>query len=496
MSTIAIVGAGFSGTLLTLHLLRRCPASTRIHLIERNRRFGPGAAYSTGNANHLLNVPAGRMSAFRDRPQDFQEWLAASMPELSSTQAAATFVPRGLYGDYIRRLLVEEMRKPANAGRLKLSRGDVLAVDDHDPALTLHLDRDRVIEADLAVLAIGNFPPEPPPGADAAFLDSDRYRADPWGADAFSALDPADPVLLIGTGLTMVDAAITLFDQGHRGPIHALSRRGLLPRRHGVGAGTSAPRHRAFPTKLTALARYLREESAVAVAAGGHWQAVIDELRPFTQDVWHALSPEDRKRFMRHLRPWWEVHRHRMAPGVAERFEQARASGQLHIHAGRIQRFVLDEAGVTVAYRQRKSGTPGELTVARVINCSGPGCDYDRITDPLVRHLLDRGLVRPDTLRLGLDVTGNCALKHEDGSISRRLFAVGPATKGAFWEMTAVPDIRRQCEFLGDFLAGQLASSPVRVSVEPASGSSAKTGSLALRSQSRISILRAEASVP
>ncbi|HVJ52947.1 MAG TPA: FAD/NAD(P)-binding protein [Aliidongia sp.] len=488
MSTIAIVGAGFSGTLLTLHLLRRCPASTRIHLIERNRRFGPGAAYSTGNASHLLNVPAGRMSAFRDRPQDFQEWLAASTPGLPSAQAAGTFVPRGLYGDYIRRLLLDEMRKPANAGRLKLSRGAVLSVEE-GPTLKLHLDRDRHIEADTAVLAIGNFPPEPPPGADPAFLDSPRYQADPWAPDSLSGIDPDAPVLLIGTGLTMVDTAITLFDEGHRGPIHALSRRGLLPRRHGTGPSNAAVCQDAFPTRLSALTRYLRRESRNSVEAGGHWQAVIDSLRPFTQDVWHALSAEDRKRFLRHLRPWWEVHRHRMAPGVAERVDLALSRGQLHVHAGRIQQFCASETGVTVSYRKRKSGEAAELTVARVINCSGPGCDYDRITDPLVRSLLDCGLARPDELRLGLDVTGNCAIKHADGSISRRLFAIGPATKGEFWEMTAVPDIRRQCEFLGDFLAAQHAAAPPRAPIEV---TPVAPGSSTLQAHSRISVRREE----
>ncbi len=482
MSTVAIIGAGFSGTLLTLHLLRRCPRTTRIHLIERNSRFGPGAAYSTGNASHLLNVPAGRMSAFRDRPQDFQEWLAASNPD-----TPPSFVPRGLYGDYIRRLLLDEIRKPANAGRLKLSRGAVLAIEE-GPRLGLRLDRERRIEADLAVLAIGNFPPEPPPGADPAFLDSRFYRADPWADDSFTDLDPTEPVLLIGTGLTMVDAAITLFDQGHRGPIHALSRRGLLPRRHG-GGPVAAPCHDAFPTQLGALTRFLRRESRRAVAEGGQWQSVIDELRPFTQDVWHALSHEDRQRFLRHLRPWWEVHRHRMAPAVAERIDLALVRRQLHIHAGRIGGFELAEAGVAVRYRRRGSGEPVELQVARVINCSGPGCDYERITDPLVRSLLDGGLARPDPLRLGLDVTGTCALKSASGAISRRLFAVGPATKGAFWEMTAVPDIRRQCEFLGDFLAGQLVSAPAVPSVRAVP---AEPGSQAIRAQNRISVERTE----
>ncbi|MEI9987898.1 MAG: FAD/NAD(P)-binding protein [Aliidongia sp.] len=457
MATIAIVGAGFSGTLLTLHLLRRCCATTRIHLIERNRQFGPGAAYSSGNPSHLLNVPAGKMSAFRDQPTDFVDWLSAQDADSLGIGPVGpgTFVPRQLFGAYMRNMLLDEMRRPCNAGRLKLSRGDVLGVDRSGTGQQLILDRGRTIEADIAVLATGNFPPEPPPGAHEDFLNGPFYRADPWGVATFTGLDPDAPVLLVGTGLTTVDAVITLIDQGHRGPIHALSRRGLLPRRHEAGAA-APPQDYALPTKLGALTRALREASEQALAEGRSWQPVIDQLRPFTQDVWNALSNEDRQRFLRHLRPWWDVHRHRMAPAVADRIEQVRASGQLQIHIGRIQRFDAGTDRVRVSYRRRRNGEQVELDAARVINCAGPGCDYDRITHPLVRSLLDAGLVRPDALRLGLDVTANCALKHADGSISRRLFAIGPVTKAAFWEMTAVPDIRRQCEFLGEFLAAQM----------------------------------------
>jgi uncharacterized NAD(P)/FAD-binding protein YdhS len=457
MATIAIVGAGFSGTLLTLHLLRRCCATTRIHLIERNRQFGPGAAYSSGNPSHLLNVPAGKMSAFRDQPSDFVNWIAAQDEKGLGIGPVGpgTFVPRQLFGAYIRNLLLDEMRRPGNAGRLKLSRGDALAVERIGGGQHLTLDRGRSIEADVVVLATGNFPPEPPPGAHEEFLDGPFYRADPWGATTFTGLDPAAPVLLVGTGLTTVDAVITLMDQGHRGPIHALSRRGLLPRRHEAGAA-APPQDYALPTRLSALTRALRAASDQALAEGRSWQPVIDQLRPFTQDVWNALSTEDRQRFLRHLRPWWDVHRHRMAPVVGDRIDQARASGQLQIHVGRIQRFETGADRVQVHYRRRRNGEQAVLDAARVINCAGPGADYDRITHPLIRSLLDAGLVRPDALRLGLDVTANCALKHADGSISRRLFAVGPVTKAAFWEMTAVPDIRRQCEFLGEFLAAQL----------------------------------------
>jgi uncharacterized NAD(P)/FAD-binding protein YdhS len=300
------------------------------------------------------------------------------------------------------------------------------------------------------VLATGNFPPEPPPVADGWVYDSPYYRADPWAADTLKGLDPTAPVLLIGTGLTMVDTVISLLDQGHGGPIHAISRRGLLPLPHGDGL-PSVPEPHAYPTTLGALLGFLRRETARAVAAGGSWQPAIDGLRPFTQDVWQAMSAADRARFLRHLRPWWDIHRHRLP--VAVRIAAARASGPLAIRAGRVRAFTERNGMVDVAYQPRSRDALATVRVARVVNCSGPGADYERIPHPLVRALLRNGLVRPDPLRLGLDVTGTCALLDRDGAISRRMFAVGPVTKGAFWEMTAVPDIRRQCEFLAEHLA-------------------------------------------
>jgi uncharacterized NAD(P)/FAD-binding protein YdhS len=456
MATIAIVGAGFSGTLLALHLLRRCSTSTHIHLIERNHHFGSGAAYSTGNPNHLLNVRAERMSAFQDRPDHFLKWIETQPATSSGGESSAHFVPRRLYGAYIRHLLLEEIHKPDNRGRLKLSRGDVQAIDETDNGLILCMDGHRRVDAHMAVLAIGNFAPEAPPGVPITALDASYYRADPWAADTFDHLDTDAGVLMIGTGLTMVDSVISLLDRGHRGPIYVVSRRGLLPTEHSATAHHPPSSQPAFPTRLTALTRYVREACDQAERAGDGWRSAIDLLRPFTRDLWQALSAEDRSRFLRHLRPWWDIHRHRLAPPVAERIAAARASGQMQVHAGRIQSLAERDRRVRVEIRQRRTGTMNVMEVSRIINCSGPGCDYDRISDPLVRSLLARGQVRPDRLRLGLDVTGNCAVKRADGAISRRLFAVGPVTKGAFWEIVAVPDIRLQCEALGDFLAGHV----------------------------------------
>jgi uncharacterized NAD(P)/FAD-binding protein YdhS len=452
MTTIAIVGAGFSGTLLALHLLRNCAQDTNVVLCERHAQFGPGAAYATGNPNHLLNVPAGRMSAFHDRPQDFLEWLGAQ--DGTAMSVAGSFVPRRYFGAYIRHLLLQEIKRPSNAGRLKLVRGRVTALAEEADGFLLTLNRKRSISADFVVVATGNFPPEPPPGADPALLMSSSYRADPWAVDAFGGLDPDAPVLLIGTGLTMVDGVIELLDRQHRGPIHALSRRGLLPRRHPVNVGHPATpaRRQSFPTQLRALTRLLRQESERAEANGGCWQSVIDQIRPFTQDVWLDMSFADQQRFLRHLRRWWDVHRHRMAPNVADRIDQATAERQLHLHVGRIDALTLTQTGARLTYRPRASGGLVTLDIARVVNCAGPGCDFERIIDPLIATLLETGMVRPDRLRLGLDVTATCALRDRDGAVSNRLFAVGPVTKGAFWEMTAVPDIRRQCEFLAKHL--------------------------------------------
>ena len=456
---IAVIGAGFSGTLLSLQLLRRGPPSARVVLIDRQLPFGRGQAYATPNPSHLLNVPAGRMSAFRDRPHDFLDWLKAQSAETLEgvDPSEGSFVPRRLFGAYVRNLLNEELKRPGIGDRFDLLHGNVQSIEECGPSLVLDLGPDRALEADIVVLAIGNFPPAPIPIADMGFYDSPYYRTDPWSPACFSDLDPVAPVLLVGTGLTMMDAVISLTDQGHVGPIHAISRRGLLPRRHAAGPVHPAS-HSAWslPSRIAALTRLVRADANRAVAEGGSWQPVMDGLRPFTQDIWQAMPLAERQRFLRHLRPWWDAHRHRMAPDVAERIAAAQANGQLRIRAGRLCSMDVADGAVDVRYRPRGQEDLKATWVARVINCSGPCCDYARVDHPLVRSLLERGLVRPDALRLGLDVSATCALLDHEGAISRRLFAIGPVTKGAFWEMTAVPNLRRQCEELAIQLASMI----------------------------------------
>ncbi len=380
------------------------------------------------------------MSAFVDRPRHFLDWLERQPAQfLEGEQPTdASFVPRRLYGAYLRHLLNHGVHDRA----IDTLHDSATAID----GTTLWLASGRALSVDLVVLATGNDRPSTPCDA-LALRRSPNWRPDPWAPDAFTGLDRHAPVLLVGTGLTMVDAVITLLDQGHAGPIHAISRRGLLPRPHGDGAQVPPPQ-RPLPADLRDLTRLVRRQAA---ASGDAWRGAIDALRPFTQEIWQALSIDDRRRFLRHLRPWWDVHRHRMPPSVAARINAVRASGQLRVQTGRISGCEMSKRGLNVRVELR--GDTVTLGVARVVNCSGPCTDATRSDNPLVRALLRDGLARPDPCRLGLDATAAGALRGRDGTVSQSLFAVGPLTRGALWEITAIPDIRRQCESLATHLS-------------------------------------------
>lgn len=442
---IAIIGAGFSGSLLAVHLLRRSSPRDRIYLIERDAAFGRGLAYGTGNPHHLLNVRAGNMSAFSDRPDHFLDWIRA-LPEeeravVSVTEDRLTFVPRRLYGSYVQSILAREIRTAEGSQRLYLVADEAVALHRREDGYAVETGCGRLYEVDAVALATGNLPAAEAPG----------YATNPWDPAALDNLDPDADLLLVGTGLTMVNVVISLLDRRHRGSILAISRRGLLPRTH--AATTPLPRilpAADAPRSVLGLLMRLRREIRRHATSGRDWRAVINSLRPDTQAIWRQLPIEEKRRFLRHLRPWWDVHRHRMAPGVAARIERARERGQLVVQRARLG--ALEPRGKSLAVRIRPvgGGPEREILVGRVVDCSGPLGAFSKAASPLLQGLLQSGDLRPDPLDLGLDVTAEGAAIDREGQPSRRLFALGPLTKGVFWETTAVPDIRVQCERLAE----------------------------------------------
>lgn len=459
---IAIIGAGVSGSLLAAQLLRHADTPLHVRLIERSGEFGRGVAYGTRCPEHRLNVPAGRMGAFPEEPDGFLRWVTAraGWKGFPVRVSAGDYLPRQLYGEYVADVLAAAETVAAAPGTIcERISAEIVDIDDTSDRLVLKSNDERVFPADLVVLAIGNLPGEYPIPRPLPIYQTPRYVHIPWRGDALEGIGPNDDVLLVGQGLTATDLIVQLDARGHRGTIHALSRHGIRPQVH----GTSAPAagwwgREAVPPTIRAWTRRVRRE----IARRGDWRAVIDGLRPETQALWQAFSPEERARFMRHVRPLWEAHRHRIAPQTAAIVERLVAEGRLKFHAGRLQVLEAGGQGVQALLRRRGTIQHVSLQVAKVINCTGPRTDYTKYQHPLLVHLLARGLIDHDRLALGLNALTSGEIVRYRGAPLERLFTLGPPMKGVLWESTAVPEIRVQAR---DLAVKLLAAASARVAV-------------------------------
>ncbi|MCC5634430.1 FAD/NAD(P)-binding protein [Nostoc sp. CHAB 5844] len=468
-TTIVIVGGGFSGSLVATHLLKTASQPLIIKLIERSHQIGKGIAYSTETNCHLLNVSAGNMSAFAHDPGHLLRWLQYNHNELaaffSEEVNASSFIPRKVYGLYIQSILAEAEATAPSDVRLERLSDEVVGIEPEGKAAMISVRSNRCFTADKVVLALGNSP-FTAPDIHHADTNNDSYRRNAWSADALADLDPDASVLLIGTGLTMVDMVLSLHDRQHRGKIYAVSRRGLFPQKH-----QAAQPYANFltletsPTTACGWLRRLRTEVEVATAQGYDWRAVIDSLRPISQKIWQKLPTVEKQRFLRHLTPYWDVHRHRIAQQVADVMTEMLDSGQLIIAAGRIREYQTLPDGVGVTISERKTQTNTVLHVQRVVNCTGVAADYRRESHPLIANLRSQKLIRPNAIGLGLDTDAHGALYTADEQVSSLLYTLGTPRKGDLWETIAVPELRLQAQELAQTL---LQSLPVRVRSIPA----------------------------
>lgn len=468
MKRVAIVGGGFSGTAVAIQLLRAAKQPLAIALIEREpRQFARGVAYGTFDPRHILNVPAARMSLDPAAPDDFLDWLKGR-GLAPREDPAGWFAPRQLYGQYLEQRL-REAEAAAPGSRLRRITGDATDLAPAAGALALTLRGGDALGADAVVLALGNFPPPHPKVPDPQGYDSPRYFNRAWEPGAVEGIHDDDALLLIGTGLTSIDMLISLERNGHTGPIVAVSRRGLWPLPH-----AHAPAWPAFlPAEpahsICGLLDAVRAEIGKAAAAGVPWASVINALRPRTSELWRGLPRAEQKRFLRHLRPWWEVARHRMPQSSAECIARLTARGQLTTLRGRLQSIAEFEDGrgggleVGIHVRDAGSGARGKrsdrlLRVARVINCTGAESNYRKLADPLVRNLMRHGLAHADPLHLGLATAADGALEDAQGAAPLPIWTLGPCRKGSLWETTAVPEIREQAAALAKRILERLNS--------------------------------------
>jgi uncharacterized NAD(P)/FAD-binding protein YdhS len=432
-TTVAIVGGGFSGTILAAQLARRGIDSV---LIDGSGRVGKGVAYSTTEPAHLLNVRAEGMSAWSGEPNHFAERFQSEGGD------ARGFAQRRLFGRYLGEILDDAVgsghTQPLHASATAARRNGhwQVAIDDGSQ-----------VEADALVLAIGNQEPEslgPFAGA------GKRYIANPWAGDARAAVaelvETGGPALLVGTGLTMVDLVLSLDAAGHTGKIVAVSRRGQVPRSHADFQPAPVDAADVPQGRVGAMWRWLRKRSAEF-----GWRAAVDSLRPHSHALWQSLDTDQQRRFLRHARPWWDVHRHRIAPEVAATVARLVSEGRLEVMGGRIVSAKDTGSSLDVAIRRRGAAEPRQMTFDFAFNCTGPLHVIEHTRDPLLRSLLDAGLARPDQLNVGLEVDPQSRVAGGE-----RLWALGPLTKGRYWEIIAVPDIREQAVAVADDIEREL----------------------------------------
>ena len=440
--TIVIAGGGFSGTAVAMQLLHH--ASTvpvHVTLIDRVGH-GRGVAYATHEQPFLLNVPAGNMSAEPSEPNAFLNFLNVKLPGAT----AEDFVPRSLYGDYLeQRLRQAESQAPAGS-RLARIVGSVTGIQrsSGSAGFRVELAGGQELRADAVVIAHGNHPPAPLPGSE-QLTASRAYVADPWGEPL--RLRDGETVLVVGTGLTMADVVIAGARQAPSVRMIALSRHGLLPLPQAVFNRTQSAE--AMNQRLLmrggsvrGLLRAVRKLSLDSQERGTDWREIVAQLRHLAPGIWRELPAPERARFLRHVRPYWDIHRHRLPQQTLAELQRLLVAGQLSLNAGRILKLEGDGGAVNVLWRARGASQPSTLRVDRVINCTGPSFDPRRLQDSLTRSLLANGLANADPVGLGLLTHPDGELLDTHGLPVAGLCYIGPLLRADHWEMGAVPELR------------------------------------------------------
>ncbi|NWB29659.1 FAD/NAD(P)-binding protein [Pseudomonas gingeri] len=452
---VVIVGGGLSGAMLAVQLLR-LPGRRRILIVEPRAELGRGEAYSATELGHTLNGNAARMSVDPDNPDDLTQWLQAHIaaggwPESDRQHVPVSelFPPRGLFGVYVQQRLAEAREQGATRGSTaEHVHGEVVDLQSDSDGVRLTLADGQQLQGTRAVLATGMFPAARTRQKQSSGLNA--AAVDPWDVATMSRIDPQGTLLIIGSGLTMVDAVVSLEQAGHRGPIRVISRHGLLPhvRRQPPAWVDFLAADHSLRSPLQLL-REVRRQCTFALEAGIDWQAPLDTVRAHIGRLWSQASDVQRRQFVRHVRPWWESHHHRSPPLSAELMERLHREGRLTIEAASLKGLGEPrDDQVSIAIRPRGESQTLTISGAALINSTGIEYDWRRVDRPLPQQLLARGLIRPGPLALGIAADPGGAVVDAEGDTSTRLFAMGPPLRGQWWESTAVTDVASQAKAL------------------------------------------------
>ncbi|WP_416898544.1 MAG: FAD/NAD(P)-binding protein [Minwuia sp.] len=457
---IVIAGGGYSGAAAAIRLANSATAPLEITVVEPRARAGCGTAYDVSDPAVRLNVEDSLMVVDREDIGKFARWLDESGTRAADpdgvTDEGEFFAQRQAFGRFMAAAFAEAQKENRSLSAIRHYCDGVSALVPAGSGYRVQLGKGGAMEADLVILACGNERPASLPVLSEAFRRHSGYAADPWGPGTLDAIGPGERVLLVGSGLTAVDMIASLTLRGHTGRIDSVSRRGLLPRQQGEFPGVAELLRRIAapvpalvekhgrPSSVLEVLRWIRADMREDAARGVGWREGFDSIRDAARHIWPHLPVEEKRRFFRHLKPWYDCHRFRVAPQINRIVRTRLDDGSLTVSAARIVDAAAGEQGLTVTLQDRGQAEVRKAVYDRVINCTGPNPDPARSGIGFLREAMQSGLLAGDPSGVGLAVNDRYETLAPDGSANPALIAIGPMTKGRFGESVAVPQITLQ----------------------------------------------------
>lgn len=468
MKKIGIIGGGFTGTMTAVQLIDKSTDPCEIILINERETLNKGIAYNPYSDKHLLNVIAGKMSAYPDRPDHFLDWVMQkeNFQNKDKTLISNSFLPRQIYGEYLCDIW-EEAKKSAKSKQIQITVIDsfVVDLDVSDNSVDLWLDNDLKLNIDYCVIATGNHIPRNPRVKNMDFYNSPNYFQNPWKIESVKDAKESLPVLIVGNGLTMVDTVLGLLEQGFKGEIYSISPNGfnILPHRHNGLKYSKLVEELLDDMSIYELVKLINKHIKTVREYGVSAEPIIDSLRPQTQRIWKSFSDQEKNLFMSRLRHLWGVARHRIPLHSHDKIQQLRIDGKLHINSGKIIDINESNESITVQYFDKKVNELKAINVSRIINCTGPETDLINLDKSFLKNCLLKGILTQDKLKLGINTdTESFHIINSDGEPHTNLYTIGSNLKGELWESTAVNELRGQAEKLAEKLKAQQLTSPIR----------------------------------
>jgi uncharacterized NAD(P)/FAD-binding protein YdhS len=439
-SKVIIIGGGLSGALVAMQLAQ-APGSHEVLMIEKNPELlGRGVAYQYDFTHQPLNVVASGMSLFPDKPLDFVNWLESNhfkYNHLIENVSPQEFIPRKIFGDYVLENL--ERVQQETLGRLQIRIDEAISILDYGARKTVVLASGAALHADHVILALGNFPPADLFQLDNPVQKDSRYYGSPWTDKVYSQIKGNEEILLVGSGLTAVDIVLGLILRKFKGKVTMLSRRGRFPLPHDLSQPPfplPEPEIKHPRKMLLWIRNLIRKNSNVP------WPSVLDGLRPYTKKIWLQWTLEEKRYFLKKIRPYWEIARHRIPAKSSALLNDMMNAGQLELKKGYVVDATATDGGIEVVYSSE--GQEVKQVFHKVINCTGPESNYRKVRFPIISDLLSRGKVKTDALGLGIECTPEGRIINAQGKIEEGLWCIGPMRKSVLWETTALRELREQ----------------------------------------------------